>query len=65
MNNSDIIHECNYETFSGNATVIYCLEVLNEKEIYTLKIGINKNGKIEEHIYVAQYLEDKWNVEER
>ena len=65
MNNSDIIHECNYETFNGKATVIYCLEVLNEEEIYTLKIGINKNGKVEEHIYVAQYLEDKWNVEER
>lgn len=65
MNNSDIIHECNYETFNGKATVIYCLEVLSEEEIYTIKIGINKNGKVEEHIYVAQYLEDKWNVEER
>lgn len=65
MNNTDVIHECNYETFTGKATLIYCVEVLNEEEIYTLKIATNKNGKIEEHIYVAQYLEDKWNVEEK
>lgn len=65
LNNSDIVHECNYETFKGNATLIYCSEVQKEEEIYTLKIIINKNGKTTEHIYVAQYLEGKWNVEEK
>lgn len=65
MNNINIVRECNYETFVGKAPVIHCIEILKEEEIYTIRVGINKNGKIEEHAYVAQYLENKWNVEEK
>ena len=64
LNNTNIIHECDYEAYTGKAPVVYCMEVLNEEDAYTLKIGINKNGKLEEHLYIAKYLEDKWNVEE-
>lgn len=62
--NSAVVYECNVEDFAGNAIVVKCLEVLKEEEKYSIKVEIAKSGKKTENIYNAQFIDNKWTVEE-
>ena len=64
MEDIDVIYECSYEHFNGNATLVRCLELTSDEQKYTLKIAIENGKNVTEKLYIANHLENKWNVEE-
>lgn len=62
--NANVVYECKYEEFTGNAILVHCIEISNEEEVYTFKVEIIKSGKRTENLYKVQSIEDKWTVEE-
>lgn len=62
--NANVVYECKYEEFTGNAILVHCIEISNEEEVYTFKVEIIKSGKRMENLYKVQSIEDKWTVEE-